>query len=171
MHGPNDVQPRMWHTATASKLMPGWTQVTMFGGCPKWEWGKSLEALPSLAKTTVLEFSKQNTCVALHATGCHFLFPWFSAFSVFIHYLTFFLRLTAPQVEIERCTYNFQICIRSSKHLHKPDYGSLDGEAIQCTWQILWLHAGYRVYKGHATNRTCLAFTFFTQHFPFHLGV
>ena len=87
---PNDVQPRMWHTATASKLMPGWTQVTMFGGCPKWEWGKSLEALPSLAKTTVLEFSKQNTCVALHATGCHFLFPWFSAFSVFIHYLTFF---------------------------------------------------------------------------------
>ena len=28
----------------------------MFGGCPKWERGKSEDAQPKLAETTVLEF-------------------------------------------------------------------------------------------------------------------
>ena len=30
----------------------------MFGGCPKWEKGKSLNAKPKLAETTVLEFGE-----------------------------------------------------------------------------------------------------------------
>ena len=55
---PDGVQPRMWHTVTAFGLRPGWTQVTMFGGCPKWEGGKSSDAQPKLAETTVLEFGE-----------------------------------------------------------------------------------------------------------------
>jgi len=50
----------MWHTATAISLGPGRTQVTMFGGCPKWEDGKSLDAQQKLAQTTVLGFGEQN---------------------------------------------------------------------------------------------------------------
>ena len=52
---PEGAQPRMEHTVTALSLWPGRTQVTMFGGCPKWEWGKPLDVL---AETTVLEFGK-----------------------------------------------------------------------------------------------------------------
>ena len=33
----------------------------MFGGCPKWESGKSHDALPKLAKTTVLELGELST--------------------------------------------------------------------------------------------------------------
>ena len=33
----------------------------MFGGCPKWERGKLVNALQKLAKTTVLDFGEQNT--------------------------------------------------------------------------------------------------------------
>ena len=55
---PEGAQPRMLHTVTAFSLGPGRTQVTMFGGCPKWEMGKSLDALPKLAETTVLEFGE-----------------------------------------------------------------------------------------------------------------
>ena len=33
----------------------------MFGGCPKFDSVKSLDALQKLAKTTVLEFGEQNT--------------------------------------------------------------------------------------------------------------
>ena len=58
---PKGAQPRVWHTATAMSLEPEWTQVTMFGGCLKWERGKSADALPKLAKSTVLEFGKHNT--------------------------------------------------------------------------------------------------------------
>ena len=64
---PEDAQPRMWHTATALSLGPGWTQVTMFGGCPKYESGKPEAAQQKLAKTTVLEFGEQNT----HTTFQH----------------------------------------------------------------------------------------------------
>jgi len=45
----------MWHTVTAFGLGPGRAQVTMFGGCPNWERGKSYDAL---AETTVLEFGE-----------------------------------------------------------------------------------------------------------------
>ena len=55
---PEGAQPRMWHTVTAFSLGPGQTQVTMFGGCPKWEGGKSADALPKLVETTVLEFGE-----------------------------------------------------------------------------------------------------------------
>ena len=58
---PEGGQSRVVHTATALKLGSGWTQVTMFGGCPKWESRKSHDALPKLAKTTVLDFDEQNT--------------------------------------------------------------------------------------------------------------
>ena len=55
---PEGAQPRMWHTVTAFSLWPGRTQVTMYGGCPKWEWGKSDDTQPKLAETTVLEFGE-----------------------------------------------------------------------------------------------------------------
>ena len=58
---PEGGQSRVGHTATALNLGPGRTQVTMFGGCPKWESGKSRDALPKLAKTTVLDFGEKNT--------------------------------------------------------------------------------------------------------------
>ena len=57
----------MWHTATALSLGPGRTQVTMFGGCPKWEREKSDDAQQKLAKTTVLEFGEQNTHNSIHS--------------------------------------------------------------------------------------------------------
>ena len=58
---PEGGQSQMWHTATALSLGSGRTQVTMFGGCPKWERAKSHDALQKLAKTTVLEFGEQIT--------------------------------------------------------------------------------------------------------------
>ena len=64
---PEGAQSRIWHSTTALSLGPGWTQVTMFGGCPKWEWGKSLDAQQKLAKTTVLEFGEQNTHIIIHS--------------------------------------------------------------------------------------------------------
>ena len=54
-------QPRMWHTTTALNLGPWRTQVIMFGGCPKFESGKSSDAEQKLAKTTVLDFGEQST--------------------------------------------------------------------------------------------------------------
>ena len=64
----------MWHTATVLSLGPGWTQVTMFGGCPKWEREKSLDALQKLAKTTVLDFSEQNTHNIIHLQSVAYLY-------------------------------------------------------------------------------------------------
>ena len=64
----------MWHTATALSLGPGQTQVTMFGGCPKWERGKSVDALQKLAKTTVLDFGEQNTYNSIHSLAVSGLF-------------------------------------------------------------------------------------------------
>ena len=64
---PEGAQPRMYHTATALSLGPGWTQVTMFGGCPKFESEKSDDAQLKLAKTTVLDFGEQNTHNSIHS--------------------------------------------------------------------------------------------------------
>ena len=55
---PEGAQPQMGHTVTALSLGSWRTQVTMFGGCPKWEGGKSADALPKLVETTVLEFGE-----------------------------------------------------------------------------------------------------------------
>ena len=55
---PEGAQPWVWHTVTAFSLGPGRMQVIMFGGCPKWEEGKSEDAQPKLAETTVLEFGE-----------------------------------------------------------------------------------------------------------------
>ena len=55
---PEGAQPRMWHTVTAFSMGSWRTQVTMFGGCPQWEMGKSDDELPKLAETTVLEFGE-----------------------------------------------------------------------------------------------------------------
>ena len=57
---PEDVQTRMGHTATALCLGSGKTQVTMFGGCLKFELEKSNNAQEKIANTTLLEFGKQN---------------------------------------------------------------------------------------------------------------
>ena len=57
---PEGAQPRMCHTAIALSLGLGWTQVTMFGGCPKFEKKKTDDAQQKLAKTTVLDFGEQN---------------------------------------------------------------------------------------------------------------
>ena len=54
------AQSRLRHTATALSLGPGWTEVIMFGGCPKWKWGKINDAQQKLAQTAVMEFSEQN---------------------------------------------------------------------------------------------------------------
>ena len=58
---PEDAKPHLLHTATALCSGPGQTEVIMFGGCPKFESGKSFDAQQKLAKTTVLEFGEQNT--------------------------------------------------------------------------------------------------------------
>ena len=71
---PEGAQPRMYHTATALSLGPGWTQVTMFGGCPKWELGKPSDALQKLANTTVLDFGEQNTHNSIHSLAISGLF-------------------------------------------------------------------------------------------------
>ena len=71
---PEGAQPRMWHTGTALSLGPGWTQVTMFGGCPKLESGKSDNAHQKLAKTTVLDFGEQNTYNSIHSFAVSSLF-------------------------------------------------------------------------------------------------
>ena len=64
---PGDAQPRMYHTATALSLGLGRTHVTMFGGCRKWEWGKSEDTKQKLAKTTVLDFGEWNTHNSIHS--------------------------------------------------------------------------------------------------------
>ena len=74
---PKGAQPRIWHTVTALSLGPGRTQVIMFGGCPKWEWGKTDNVQQKLAETTVLEFGEQNTYAVLTSSVSF----WFSGFS------------------------------------------------------------------------------------------
>ena len=61
---PESVRPRILHTTTAINLGLTRTQVTMFGGCPKW-WGeeKSLYAKQKLADTTLLEFGEQKASI------------------------------------------------------------------------------------------------------------
>ena len=44
----------------------------------------------------------------------------------------------------KKMVYNFQT--QTAQHEQKSDYGSLDGETTQCSWQTLWLYAEYRVY-------------------------
>ena len=58
---PGDAQPRLRHTITSLSLGPEWTEVIMFGGCPKWKWGKLIDGQQKLAQTTVMEFSEHNT--------------------------------------------------------------------------------------------------------------
>ena len=53
-----DAQTRLRHTATALSLVPGRTQVIIFGGTPKWEWAKRHQQ--KLAITAVLEFGEQT---------------------------------------------------------------------------------------------------------------
>ena len=57
---PEGAQTRLRHTVMALSLRPGWTKVIMFGGCPKWQWGKSEHDQQNLAKTAILEFGEQT---------------------------------------------------------------------------------------------------------------
>ena len=53
---PGGTQARLRHTVTAFSLEPERTQVTMLGGCPKWDLEKPPQAQAKIAETTVLEF-------------------------------------------------------------------------------------------------------------------
>ena len=55
------LQARESHSATATTLGPGVTEVTLFGGIP--EWTKSGD-LPQIANTTVLRFGESTSCVS-----------------------------------------------------------------------------------------------------------
>ena len=46
------------HTVTAISLAPGLIEVTVFGGCPQFDPGLSLEKEPKLAATAILNFGK-----------------------------------------------------------------------------------------------------------------
>ena len=46
----------------------------MFGGCPKWERGKSHDAQQKLSKTTVLDFGEQNTHNGIRSLAVSVLF-------------------------------------------------------------------------------------------------
>ena len=48
--------------------------MTMFGGCQKWEKGKSDKAQQKLAKTTVVQFGKRSTCAIVTFSVLIFLF-------------------------------------------------------------------------------------------------
>ena len=50
----------------------------MFGGCPKYERGKSSDALQKLAKTTVLDFGEQNTHNSIRSLAVSGLFISFT---------------------------------------------------------------------------------------------
>ena len=54
----------------------------MFGGCPKWERGKTDAALQKLAKTTVLDFGEQNMYMTLAFLCLPFPFciEWYRVF-------------------------------------------------------------------------------------------
>ena len=60
------TQTRLRHTTTAISLEPGRTRVIMFGGCPKWLYGKLEYEQQELALTAVLEFGEQTH---LHICG------------------------------------------------------------------------------------------------------
>jgi len=53
---PEGTQARLRHTVTAFSLEPERTQVTMLGGCPKWDLEKPPQAQSKISETTVLEF-------------------------------------------------------------------------------------------------------------------
>ena len=115
---PKGAQPRMWHTVTALSLGPVRTQVTMFGGCPKWERGKTDDAQQKVAETTVLDFGEQN----IYAVLTFFEFSGFNFPSSTIYHIagnfcgrqllwiggkTFVLRNTRWCCQIMLCLPNF----------------------------------------------------------------
>ena len=58
--------------------------MNMFGGSPKWKWGKSIYAQQQLAKTTVLEFGEQTRVCNL--VFCLFVCLFVCLFSLLISF-------------------------------------------------------------------------------------
>ena len=52
------MQPRWWHTIAAFSLTPGLTEVTMFGGCPKYNPDAPDDQQPKIAETTILRLGE-----------------------------------------------------------------------------------------------------------------
>ena len=98
----------MYHTATALSLGPGRTQVTMFGGSPKWEHGKSLDAQQKLAKTTVLDFGEQNTHDSIRSLAVSGLF--ISLINYLPALLTTLERLSECSVVPVQLSTSLQMC-------------------------------------------------------------
>ncbi len=64
---PDELQPRRGHTLTAVSLAPGLTEVTMFGGSPKWDPTGIDEKQPKLADTVLLRLGEwRQLCVRTH---------------------------------------------------------------------------------------------------------
>ena len=53
---PEGMPSRMGHSLTATSLAPGLTEVTMFGGCTKWDTDPQVfdDKLPMIADTVIL---------------------------------------------------------------------------------------------------------------------
>ena len=58
---PEGTQPRHGHTLTSCRMEESRVHATTFGGCPHYDCNTSVDDLPKLADTTVLEFGEQNT--------------------------------------------------------------------------------------------------------------
>ena len=114
----------MFHTATALSLGPGQTQVTMFGGCPKWERGKSLDALQKLAKTTVLDFGTHNSIHSLAVSG------------LFISLINHLPALLATLERLSECSV---VQVQLSTSLQMCTY-VVSSQDTKCFVHALWPH-------------------------------
>ena len=53
------VEGRYWHSATATCLVPGLSEVLMFGGCREWQnYVKSFNDLRAITDTIILQFGE-----------------------------------------------------------------------------------------------------------------
>ena len=89
---PEGTQPRWGHTLTAFEMDQGRVHATTFGGCPSYDPKTSIDDVPKLAETTVLEFGEQNTYhTTLHCMGymsyCEFNRPLIDIYLCPIHFL------------------------------------------------------------------------------------
>ena len=53
---PEGVLPRYWHSTIAVDLAPGFTEVTVFAGCPHLDPKRTLADQVKLAETVILSF-------------------------------------------------------------------------------------------------------------------
>ena len=119
---PEGMQLRMWHTATALSLWPGQTQVTMFGGCPKFEQGKSDAALEKLAKTVVLDFGEQNTHdmhVSIFACYLCLIYIFYYQDKNTHNHFAQEAPFKVPTLFLASCPGSFPLAVHGEKNMHK----------------------------------------------------